>query len=337
MRKGWLVWLLALLAPAGMAAAQPAPEPPPSVQFSLPIDCRIGEVCIVQNYVDVESGPGAKDPWCGPLTYQNHVGLDFRAPAALAREGVRVLAPAAGIVRALRDGEDDGVYQAAGRAGVQGRECGNGVVIEHAGGWSSQLCHMRKGTIVVARGDQVESGTPVGTVGLSGQTEFPHVHLTLRRNGEAIEAYSGAAIAGATCTTQGPQPGPHWTPEARAQLGYRGSRWFAAGFTGEAPAQGANVETLPANAGKEAQALVFWALASGPRSGDMLRIRVFDPDGEVVAETSRPQPRDQAQASVFAGRRMPEGGWKPGTYRGEARLERGIRVLDTRTVTIVVP
>lgn len=306
--------------------------------FQLPIACNVGDVCVVQNYADADARAGAaEDPMCGPLSYDGHDGLDIRAPAAMARRGIAVLAPAAGVVRGVRDGEAERAFLNGGAAAVAGRECGNGVRIAHAGGWTSQLCHMRAGSLRVREGDTVAAGQVLGLVGLSGRTEFPHVHIALWRNDQKLDPLTGAPLASLACGAQAARPGPHWSSAARGALSYRGAAWFAAGFTGAAPAQGASAEDLPATAARQAPALVFWALAVGPREGDVLRVRLFGPDGAVIAEATRTQPRDQAQAWLFAGRRTPAGGWPAGGYRGEMRLERNGQAVATRSEGLNLP
>jgi murein DD-endopeptidase MepM/ murein hydrolase activator NlpD len=314
-----------------------APRPAAAQDFQLPIDCRVGEVCLVQNYADSNpAADAAADPQCGPLTYDGHDGLDFRAPAALARSGVNVLAPAAGIVRGVRDGEPEGVYLREGRAAVQNRECGNGVRIDHGGGWSSQLCHMRAGSMRVREGERVRAGQALGLVGLSGFTQFPHVHMRLERNGALVDPLTGSPMAALSCGARGAAAGAHWGAGARTALAYQGTRILAFGFTGAAPSGAASVEDLPANAARNAPVLVLWALASGPHNRDMLRVQLYGPDGALIAEGSRTQPRDQAQASVFAGRPTPAGGWPAGAYRGVAEVLRAGRVVQSRTQTITL-
>ncbi len=309
-----------------------APRPVAAQDFQIPIDCAIGGVCAVQNFVDVDARVGAaQDPMCGPLSYDGHDGLDIRAPAALARRGVNVLAPAAGMVAGVRDGEPEGAFLHGGMEAVAGRECGNGVRIEHEGGWSSQLCHMRAGSLRVRQGERVSAGQTLGLVGLSGHTQFPHLHISLWRGEAKVDPLTGAPIASMRCAPAAAAPGAHWSAAARAALSYSGARWFALGFTGAAPAQGANAEDLPANASTRAPALAFWALAIGPLQGDILRVRLYGPGGALIAENTRNQMRAQAQAWLFAGRRTPAGGWPPGAYRGEATLERGGRVIATQS------
>lgn len=327
MRSVLLLSLILLASAAQAAAAQ---------SFSLPLDCRVGSVCVVQNYVDLDPGPAAQDAMCGPLTYNGHDGLDIRVPAPLARAGTRVLAPAAGVVLGARDSEPDGAFLRDGAAAVAGRECGNGARIEHADGWVTQLCHMRRGSLRVHDGDTVSAGQEIGLVGLSGHTQFPHVHMTLTRNDVKHDPLTGLPIEGLTCGSAAAAPGAHWSAEARSALTYRGALWFAAGFTGAAPPQGAAAEDLPANASRTSSALVFWALASGPHTGDVLRLRLYGPDGALVAEAARTQTRNQAQAWVFAGRRTPPSSWPAGQYRGEANLLRGDRIIASRTESLAL-
>ena len=41
---------------------------------------------------------------------------------------------------------------------------GNGVVIDHGGGWISQYSHLRSGSVRVHPGDRVSAGQPLGLV-----------------------------------------------------------------------------------------------------------------------------------------------------------------------------
>ncbi|WP_098410577.1 M23 family metallopeptidase [Thioclava sp. ES.031] len=154
----------------------------------MPVECTLGQDCYIQNYVDRDPGPGARDAGCGGLTYDRHKGTDFALlTEAQMQAGVQVIAAAPGRVIATRDGEPDGAY-ASGQTAA-GKECGNGIVIDLGHGWQTQYCHLRDGSISVTRGDQVAAGAPLGLVGQSGKAEFPHLHLSLRHDDTVIDPF----------------------------------------------------------------------------------------------------------------------------------------------------
>ncbi|QGF22590.1 M23 family metallopeptidase [Raineyella fluvialis] len=103
--------------------------------------------------------------------------------------GWPVLAPVAGTVVAVHDGESDhDAYRGlpSVRYALTQREraaagptalTGNSVVIEAAPGVLVALCHLRRGSILVALGGRVAVGDAVGACGNSGNSTEPHVHL----------------------------------------------------------------------------------------------------------------------------------------------------------------
>jgi len=62
---------------------------------------------------------------------------------------------------------------------------GNTVVIEHADGLSSRYAHLKD--IWVNVGNSVDKQTEIGTVGMTGRTTGPHLHLEIHENGRAID------------------------------------------------------------------------------------------------------------------------------------------------------
>lgn len=67
------------------------------------------------------------------------------------RAGVPVYPAAPGTVRSVRDGEPDTGYSEETRASIDGKECGNGVVVSHGDGWETQYCHLKNGSVAVRR------------------------------------------------------------------------------------------------------------------------------------------------------------------------------------------
>ncbi len=310
-----------------IAIAFTAPAAAETIRLDLPIDCVIGETCVIQVYVDRDPGPGAADFACGPLTSDGHKGTDFRIPDLEAmRRGVAVLAAAAGRVTGIRDGMADVSVREIGVAALKGRDCGNGAVIDHGNGWVTQYCHMRRGSIAVKSGDRVKASQKLGLVGLSGRTEFPHLHLSVRFRDRPVDPFVGATEATGCDVPRRPL----WRDAAADNLVYRAAGLINAGFT-DRPPEMAEIEagahrlmSLPSSAG----ALIFWVRIFGLRPGDRQHLRVTGPEGAVLVD-ARPEDvdRPKAQWMSFAGKRRPPRGWPAGTYRGEYTLIRGGETL----------
>ena len=307
--------LTAVLLPP-VAAAQGAPA------LAQPIDCRIGATCIVQNYVDHDPGAGARDYRCGFLSYDGHKGTDIRVVDTRAyRQGVAVLAAAPGRVRAVRDAMPDANMRALGKAAVAGREAGNSVVIEHGEGWETQYAHMRRGSLAVRVGDSVHRGQKLGLVGLSGHTEFPHLHFEVRRLGKIVDPFVGAGEA-APC-----EPGrdPLWQQQALLALEYTATGVLDADISGAPPARAdGNVDReMTAGFTPESKAVVFWVQIYGAQADDLEEMRLLAPDGGVLAERRDRIERNRAQQLTYVGTRHRGAVLPAGTYRGEYTLYRG--------------
>jgi murein DD-endopeptidase MepM/ murein hydrolase activator NlpD len=307
-----LVVVLAGFAPAAWGA-------PPILQW--PLACTPNRDCWIANHVDLDPGPAARDYACGVLTYDAHKGTDIAVRDLLAmEEGVSVLAAAAGRVRGVRDGMPDSNARATGKEAIRDRECGNGLVIDHGEGWETQYCHLRRGSTRVKPGEQVAAGQALGLVGLSGLTEYPHLHLSVRRDGRTVDPFRGAAD-GADCTTRDSL----WRADVGATLPYVPGVIYNAGFAPEMP----TAESIRSGQyrksgviGPQAPVLAFYVEIFGVRPGDALEIRVSAPDGSMLIERRVAFDRQQARRFSVVGKRRPAQGWPVGVYRGEARMIR---------------
>lgn len=323
----------------------PDPAPPPTAVrvradailpaqtsgLSLPIDCQVGASCEVQNYVDRDDTSGGSDFRCGTRTYDGHNGVDFRLKDLEAqRQGINVLAAADGVVSRIRNDVADVSVAQTGAGAVAGQECGNGVVIEHPEGLSTQYCHLARASVVVQPGDHVRAGDVLGKVGLSGLTEYPHLHFTVRRAGTVVDPFLPAP-------TDSCLPGQSlWTAAAAEQLGYRARAVLNAGFS-SSPVTMDVVEMgridAPDTAGP---ILVAFVRVLGVKRGDVQTLVVTGPNGAVVAETtSDPVPRDQAQRLLYVGGRS-RTGWPGGTYTAFYRTFSGGEVVLEKQFQIVL-
>lgn len=323
MRKSLLAPLL-LMALLSAARAQTPP------QLSLPLACTPGKDCFIQQYTDVDPGPGAKDYRCGITTYEGHKGTDFRVLSVKAAEaGVPVLASAAGRVKGARDGMEDRLMATAqDAAAVKDRECGNGVVIDHGGGWETQYCHMRRGSLTVREGEAVAAGAPLGMVGFSGKAQFAHVHLSVRKDGAIVDPFLGAAaISGACQSGDGQQASGLWSPEVRERLAYRDAEiiqtGFAPGPVGPNDAERGGVAPPAA----DSPALIFYAYLINMRAGDQLRFRVEGPGGFQATGDTPPLDRRKATFVGFTGKKRRAERWPAGAYQGIVEVVRAGKVV----------
>ncbi len=292
--------------------------------FSLPIDCKIGKNCFVQNYVDLLAGPDAKDFQCNTLSYENHTGTDIRLlDYPEMRQGVAVLAAAAGKVRAIRDGMADVTPETLKPADIEGRHCGNAVVLEHDEGWSTYYCHMRQGSIAVKQGDVVERGQKLGLVGNSGMAEFPHVHFEVLKGKTALDPFTGKAVQ-STCGAD--NPAPLWSPEALAALPYVRTGILISGFSDRppTPAEARNGTFSATKFTRKSSAIIFWVELFGPVAGDTENFLLTAPSGKNIYAGSKKVPKNKATYFSYAGNKLSTAGWEPGKYKASYTLTRSI-------------
>jgi hypothetical protein len=298
------------------------------IRLEFPVACTIGENCFVQNYVDRDPSPqAAADYQCGTLSYDGHNGTDIRLTTLAAqRVGVDVLAAADGVVARIRDGVSDVSVRTIGPEAVHGQECGNAAVIQHQNGFESQYCHMANGSMRVRPGERVTAGQPIGQIGLSGLTEYPHLHFTLRHQGQVVDPFAFGAQSGSCGGGQS-----LWAAATAAKLNYRATTMLNVGFS-TAPVTMNMVEEGEAGRDpprRDSPALIAFVRAIGLQKGDVQRLKITGPGREVVVDHSEPPlTGHRAQSLLFAGRRMPANGWGAGYYRASYTvIRRGETVL----------
>ena len=301
-----LLITLALASPAG------------AFNLGFPLRCDLGKTCYSQQYIDHDTGPKATDFTCGSLSYDGHDGTDLALPTRAAMQaGVDVLAAQAGTVKGLRDGVADFAPKLAGK------ECGNGVLLDHGDGWETQYCHLKQGSISVRLGEVLAQGDVLGQVGQSGMADFPHLHLALRHNGVTVDPFAPDPLA--TC---GPQTASLW----QETLPYVAGGLLQIGIATAVPdyaaiKAGLQSRDLP----QTAPALVLWAYFYGVKPGDAILFELTGPAGHVLQERSVIE-KSQALGFRATGRRLKTKAWPQGHYEGTARLMRGATELGRQSL-----
>lgn len=300
------------------------------IELTPPIDCDLGRECYIQQYVDHDPGKGARDFRCSSLSYDTHKGTDFAVKTyARMQAGVDVIAAAPGRVTAVRDGEPDRLYGGKFGEVPSNRACGNGLIIAHDDNWTTQYCHLRKGSLTVQTGQIVKRGAPLGQIGLSGRTQFPHVHLTLRHNNKVIDPFDpdGQITCGA------PSEDTLWQTPLTYQPGGVLDTGFADGVPDYSDVKSgtAKKSEMP----RTAPAIVLFGFAFGGRTDDIMHLRIDGPGGLRASQKVR-LTKNQAQFFRAYGKKRPAGNWAAGTYRGTVELVRDGKVINSNRTTVKV-
>ena len=204
---------------------------------------------------------------------------------------------------------------------------GNAVVIDHGDGWETQYSHLQRGSVAVRPGQRVAAGERIGLIGLSGNSEFPHLHFAVRHRGQAIDPFTGGA-ADASCIATG-APSGLWAPAAALQLGYRPTAVIAAGLASAVPAKAVTERDPPPRlAGRDAP-LILWVDAMGAKAGDRQSFAIAGPDGAIVHSQEGVVAGGGLSWFAYSGKRAPPGGWTTGHYTGRYILRRGPDIVAT--------
>lgn len=308
-----------VLAVLGLATAAGPAVADLAGRLGWPVACEAGRDCWITVHQDLEPGPGARDFACTAMTSDGHDGTDIAIrdlPAM--QEGVVVLAAAGGTVRAIRDGMADVSVRETGLSAVGDRACGNGVAIDHGDGWETQYCHLRQGSVAVRSGDRVGAGQRLGLVGMSGLSEYPHLHFSVRHHDRHIDPFRGRGAdpaCGATASAL-------WQAPIMARLPSPRGAVFNAGFASDTPTQDAAQTSLARRPelGRD-RPLIVWGHVFNVDVGDVITLRLATADGTTIAEDSHRVERRQVRLLRFTGRRPPPGGWPAGAYTGIVTID----------------
>lgn len=331
MIRGIGAWLAVLWM---VSAAVPAYATP---RFVWPVDCGIGEDCLIQNYFDHDAESGRfRDYACGSLGYDGHTGTDIRVRQVgrLEGQGIDILAAADGrVVRVHKQApprESDSPMVRLIKRAVMQTGCGVGLDIGHGTGWHTHYCHLETGSITVEEGEYVKAGQPIGKMGMTGKTLFPHLHFGISHYGRHIDPFVGHAQA-YDCSPE--RRYSLWVPEVAGKLAYVPAGVVSAGFTVGAPQVAIVRHTgeRPLERLDAASAMGVWADGYGLHDGDHIRITVTAPDGTPLSEQEWEQDGNAAIRLFALEIPAPGGEWPSGAYSAVLTIARQDEILVTHT------
>lgn len=328
--KAKILFTACFLALGATAYGQNAPS------LIMPVDCTLGEDCEIQQFVDHDPSEGVRDFGCGTASYDGHKGTDFRVTEAhLFSQGVPVIAAADGTVLGLRDEMSDRLVRTAeDNDAVQGRECGNGLVIDHGFGWQTQYCHMRLGSLVVKKRQKVKAGDVLGMIGLSGRTQFPHLHLTVRHRNVVIDPFTGKS-QNESCSVKANNS--LWADTELAEWSYQPTRVIDLGLANER-VTGTQIEQGIWDSFRPSASdplLISYVRLVNVRKDDVVKLYLLGPEGLSEERTFPPMEKNRAQQMVFHGIKKPRSGWPAGTYKAQTVIERHGEILIDQTFDVV--
>ncbi|MGH1418027.1 MAG: M23 family metallopeptidase [Hyphomicrobiaceae bacterium] len=323
---------IALVAMASSAQAQSKAPPLGEVEFTLPIDCELGKTCFIQHYFDVDSSRKGRDYTCGNATYNGHNGVDFRLLSTKdVKRGVAVIAAAPGKVAGRWRGMMDQFFDPSKHPGFRGRECGNGVVVDHGNRWKTTYCHLRFRSIRVWAGKQVERGEILGYVGYTGASQFPHLHFSVRYNEERLDPFTGMFAADGCSKPEIVAKRSLWKAGTFANYSYRTGRILEAVFAAEPVLNPRDEKGLSALAKpvSDSPSLVFATRAMHLEAGDRLKLVVEGPGGFHLEQMTDPEEYPlPAQGASVSQKRVENSLWTKGLYVGRVAILRGGKIVD---------
>lgn len=310
--------------------------------FDWPIDCQIGENCWIYNYVDRGIGDDkGTDLACNGRTYEGHKGTDIALlNAKEIDKNIPVLAAANGTILKIRDDEPDRIAdeKEIERVKEERKECGNAVLIDHGEGLKTIYCHLKKGSILVKKGQDIKSGDKIASVGLSGLTEFPHLHFGIIDKGKIIDPFTGLSND-QLCSKTGK---PLWSDNVKAT--YEPIIINQIGFGDQIPTLSAldQGRLLPSKTlSRHAKRFVFWFNYYGAKKGDMIKIEILDPNLKEFSTRDILQEKDRARQFYYTGKKITGSHeLQPGAYSVKLTITRekddGTAQQWTKTGNIVV-
>lgn len=304
------------------------------ILLSFPVDCDYGKNCFIQNYVDLDNSKNHQDYRCNRLSYNAHKGTDVRLLDYVQMEqGVKVLAAEDGIVKAIRNDQDDFKYLEKGEIAVLKKECGNGIVIDISNGYELQYCHMKKGSVTVKEGQKIKKGDVLGLIGMSGKTEFPHLHLALRKNGKIIDPFTALSPTENYNCNNPTQNNYFWDRE----LEYIETAILHFNITDQVPNKESarkgrfRNDSLKSNI----KQIILWADIMGIQKEDKILFEILDSKNKAkIFSNSQIMKKPYAQYFIYSGKKI--NNIKKGNYNAKIKIFRKDKMILQQTKKIEV-
>jgi len=178
---------------------------------------------------------------------------------------------------------------------------------------------MKKNSIIVKKGDRVDAGKAIGFVGLSGKTEFPHLHFQVSKGKQIVDPFIG--IKRSEKCRAGEET--LWDETTKAMLGYQNLLIYNGGFNDQRPLADGIHRGLykKSTLFKSSLKLFLWFAIRNTKPDDVVVLRMLGPDGKEIGMVKNTIKKAQARGIQILDVTS-QGAWPVGSYRGEITLTR---------------
>lgn len=293
--------------------------------FKFPVKCAIGTDCWLLNYVDNDPSNDWHDFEGKKRTYDGHRGLDIAIQnLEQMQKGVAVLAAADGNVIAVRDGVPDMNALINTRQDLEDIGCGNRVAIRHQNGVITDYCHMKQGSILVKKNDRIAAGQKIGEIGLSGLTEFPHLHFGIMNHHLFFDPFTGQP------QYQGKKPfHPLWQKDVMQRLQKSDRHLYNAGVSDSIPdwISIRGPENTKTDFSARTGVLILWADLIHVKKNDILEFSISGPDKQLFLKKQMIIHKPNVKKLLYTGKRIPSEGFQAGLYEGTIQFIRSSKAI----------
>ena len=169
---------------------------------------------------------------------------------------------------------------------------------------------------------------PLGQVGLSGETQFAHLHISVRKDGDLVDPFARDYARDRCRYDSGNSV---WVDGFAQAFAYQPTRVFQAGVADGRVALDDVMDGKWADfRASRHKPLVVYGLAVNGVTGDQLNLILTGPNGEIVRSLRDPLPKRKSQWFAFGGKAAPAGGWPAGRYETKVQVVRDGTILHQK-------
>ena len=185
----------------------------------------------------------------------------------------------------------------------------------------------------VKKGDFVTSGQTIGQIGLSGLTEFPHLHINVQQGDKFFDPFTGRERY-----TVGSK-NSLWNANVYQQLIYKPLIIYNVGVSDEIPKllDIRNEKYKTERISFFSNMMIFWVDMFHVETNDVINIVVKNPDGNIFLNKKIVFDKSNAKKLFYVGKRKPSNGFSKGRYTVQISFKRpNTNISDNKSFSFTI-